>query len=286
MRLVRWRTLFCAAIACARCRGAPGPPEPPLPDRCNLQTGKHCKLSDGSLHPAAARAQERSVADRSSGGGAGNTLGTFVGNALGAGSASYERKAVVNPHGAGGSKPYDDVRKRHSSSSSSSSSLSLSLSSGLPQAPWNSSYASSEACAPRAPRGEPGEPSEEPEDEAECACAFDPAAPETYARLNLLTQQQAQQHQPGAYARAEGGRSLVFSAGGMALGNALLGFLTTYHDALRTGRALVLQRGGIVGGALGVAFDLGLPWASRALLDMVRACASVGVHCAYARMLV
>jgi len=41
------------------------PPSEPLPNRCNVQTGKKCRLADGSLHPAAVRAVAASRARNS-----------------------------------------------------------------------------------------------------------------------------------------------------------------------------------------------------------------------------
>jgi len=89
--------------------------------------------------------------------------------------------------------------------------------------------------------------------EVPCGCEFDPGAPEAYT--------------PATGSHASTSRILIFNAGGMALGNALLGYLTTYHDALRSGRALVLARSGLISGALSIAFDLGLPWVKKRDLE-------------------
>mmetsp|Transcript_51406 Transcript_51406/g.116908 ORF Transcript_51406/g.116908 Transcript_51406/m.116908 type:complete len:422 (+) Transcript_51406:241-1506(+) len=76
-----------------------------------------------------------------------------------------------------------------------------------------------------------------PESEVPCECAVDPL---------LSNRRNGSNH----------GRVLLYHGGGNALGNALLGYLTSYHDALRSGRQLRLQRGGIVSESLAHAFEL------------------------------
>ena len=119
-------------------------------------------------------------------------------------------------------------------------------------------------CAPPAP---PASPQGQvlPESEVPCECAVDPL---------LSNRRNGSNH----------GRVLLYHGGGNALGNALLGYLTSYHDALRlvlskyegiysivqdatltfsppfneirSGRQLRLQRGGIVSESLAHAFEL------------------------------
>ena len=62
----------------------------------------------------------------------------------------------------------------------------------------------------------------------------------------------------------------VFHGGGNALGNMLLGYLTSFHDALRSSRRLLLHKSGM--GLLPFAFELGVPFASERTMRLKPAC--------------
>ena len=59
--IVMMKLLITAVLACLASRGAaarppvevaPLPGQPPLPEGCNVQNGRRCRLPDGSMHPA------------------------------------------------------------------------------------------------------------------------------------------------------------------------------------------------------------------------------------------
>jgi hypothetical protein len=252
------------------------------------------------MHPvaaAAAAAKHKGQNDHP-----GGALSTFVGNALSVGRESYDRKAKANPHG--GPKPYDEAAKdstqlklrgaglRAAVAAAREAAALLAATETAKHPNLRAPFAngSSDGCGAPVPVRARGEPSDEVEEEAPCACAFDPAAPSAYSRagVNVTTDAAGQDWagmagsgSSGGGGLRRGGRTMVFASGGMALGNALLGYLTTYHDALRTGRVLVLHKGGLFGEALGAAFDLGLPWASK---EVMRAAPSSRVKLDYSRL--
>jgi hypothetical protein len=182
-----------------------------------------------------------------------SALSNFLSSSLGATKgAALPYGAHVVPHD-GTADPTDPASLRHHSHKAAggggghNSAVITALPLLLHRNATASAARSSPCPAPQPPAVKGG-----PELEVPCGCEFDPGAPGAY---NPTT---SSSH--GSKAATTAPRVLVFNAGGMALGNALLGYLTTYHDALRSGRVLVLARSGLVSGALAVAFDLGLPW--------------------------
>jgi hypothetical protein len=178
-------------------------------------------------------------------------IGNFLSSSLDA------PKNDAHPYGThvarhdGSASPTDPASLRHhkhKTAGANYNNAGIALSTSSPQNVTKTA-ASSSTCPPTKPPLFTGGA----ELEVPCGCEFDPGAPEAYT--------------PATGSHASTPRILVFNAGGMALGNALLGYLTTYHDALRSGRAIVLARSGLISGALSIAFDLGLPWVKKRDLE-------------------
>ena len=63
---------------------------------------------------------------------------------------------------------------------------------------------------------------------------------------------------------------MVFHGGGNALGNLLLGYLTSFHDALRSSRRLLLHSSGM--GLMQDAFELGVEFATEQTMKIKPPC--------------
>jgi hypothetical protein len=99
-----------------------------------------------------------------------------------------------------------------------------------------------------------------------CADVLDPTSAPPRKNTSSTTFRPAAAQQQQGHAQGY----MVFHGGGNALGNLLLGYLTSFHDALRSSRRLLLHSSGM--GLMQDAFELGVEFATEQTMKIKPPC--------------